>query len=656
MSGRSANGNEKLAGFGKDSTMLSKTIDRVSGVRTCGAIILILMSTVVPSSSCLNAEEGVVDEAREIERSLILNRSSFSKAHSGDYSRLSAAEMETYRSDGRYLRSLVQPGTTVYLNLADPRQWRFLMTRLEVAGKNAENSASLFDALAKERADELATNAARALRPLVAEEENQRKEKHYIQTYSANAEEQTGSGAASITYPEGTDYTYVDVGYYDKYGYPLADSAIYEEYGAGTDPALEVGADLTLTSLKKYVVDSVSEERIGEIGAPGTVVLSSYRYETLGSDDEDAGIPTLEVDVEHPADISTPADRKVLICLDRTHQDCDYHQVGLPKYGVRMPFQGEVRITDGDYIIHEEELEAWKDNIARGAVTQYGTINLKMTIDGGACGVLLGSMQDFWQALEVFPDKTGFSWDLASEQWLEFDDTCRMQQEETRLEIAFKVPLIGNNGQTFYTASVSISTDWRVKPDFLLPPIEFKNSCLAAGTMVEMINGEQLPIESIEQGAVVATPYHKAGRGLTIVDKARGFERHAMVRIRDEAGRGLLLTEMHPILVQHWGMTLAKNLVVGDMVMTKGGPSKVVHVERIFYDGKVYNLKLGSQAERLVLGSDETVFYANEFLVGDSQIQVKYERAEVAKSEGKILERLPKDLHRDFLIFAGLSK
>jgi hypothetical protein len=42
----------------------------------------------------------------------------------------------------------------------------------------------------------------------------------------------------------------------------------------------------------------------------------------------------------------------------------------------------------------------------------------------------------------------------------------------------------------------------------------------------------------------------------------------------------------------------------------------------------VHNLKVGSNEESLKLGPDQTVVYANGFLVGDGQIQQKYESAE----------------------------
>ncbi|MFY0576705.1 hypothetical protein ACN28S_22335 [Cystobacter fuscus] len=84
--------------------------------------------------------------------------------------------------------------------------------------------------------------------------------------------------------------------------------------------------------------------------------------------------------------------------------------------------------------------------------------------------------------------------------------------------------------------------------------------------------------------------------------------------------------------------------------MTRTGPSKLVSVTREAYTGKVYNLKVGADAERLTLAPDQTVVYANGFMVGDGQIQSKYEALAIDRTEGDVLARLPSRWHRDYLL------
>jgi predicted RNA-binding protein with PUA domain len=77
--------------------------------------------------------------------------------------------------------------------------------------------------------------------------------------------------------------------------------------------------------------------------------------------------------------------------------------------------------------------------------------------------------------------------------------------------------------------------------------------------------------------------------------------------------------------------------------------AKLVEVSREPYSGKVYNLKVGSQAEKASLGQDQTVVHANGFVVGDGQIQSKYE--ELAMKQGRRTPgQVPEQWRRDYLL------
>jgi hypothetical protein len=93
--------------------------------------------------------------------------------------------------------------------------------------------------------------------------------------------------------------------------------------------------------------------------------------------------------------------------------------------------------------------------------------------------------------------------------------------------------------------------------------------------------------------------------------------------------------------------------------MTRTGPSRLVRIERRMYDGKVFNLKVGSKTEKTRLGEDQTVFYANGFVVGDGQIQSRHtdlEMKRLTQKKGHILERLPRVWHEDYLAFAARQR
>jgi len=110
------------------------------------------------------------------------------------------------------------------------------------------------------------------------------------------------------------------------------------------------------------------------------------------------------------------------------------------------------------------------------------------------------------------------------------------------------------------------------------------------------------------------------------------------------------MTEMHPIATVDRGMVQARKLRVGDKVQTQTGISQLVSITREAFSGKVHNLKVGSNAEALKLGSDQTVVYANGFLVGDGQIQQKYESAEqTAKAKLDMRTQVNKHWRQDYV-------
>lgn len=165
--------------------------------------------------------------------------------------------------------------------------------------------------------------------------------------------------------------------------------------------------------------------------------------------------------------------------------------------------------------------------------------------------------------------------------------------------------------------------------------------------MIEMSDGRSVPIETIKTGDLVSNHFDHDGFALTVVDTLKGIEIPPMVRIEDERGKSLLMTAKHPIDVVGRGMVMAERLKVGDVVTTKNGPSRLVSVTREKYTGSVHNLRVGSGSELQGVGADSTTVYANGFLVGDSQVQAKYESIELATTNRP--NPLPMRWRKDYL-------
>ena len=102
-----------------------------------------------------------------------------------------------------------------------------------------------------------------------------------------------------------------------------------------------------------------------------------------------------------------------------------------------------------------------------------------------------------------------------------------------------------------------------------------------------------------------------------------------------------MVTETHPMLKDTGSVIAANKLVVGDHVLTQRGPTTLVSVERVKYDGRVFNFVLGTEDEVAAVGSDHRTLFANGFLVGDNVMQHQLEERS-KPSRAETLARLPR--------------
>lgn len=569
----------------------------------------------------------------------------------GNYNNLSATEWQTYREDRKYLRKLVRPDQAIRLNLADARQYRFALSRLKIAGKTAANSPYLFESLqrtrdehirlgygSRPRPDALDNNTAGVSNPM-----------HYIT--SAKVAASNGEGAASSTFPGGTSYTYLDVGYYDGEDVPLGESNIIEQFDGGTDVNVRTTANLNQTQRDSYMVDTF------QFQDDGVEFDTSYVYTEFGLQNvQPAARPTRPTLVV--SQIIDPVNRRlndnlISICLNRTWtQDCDYDLTGTAQ-AVKVPLQGSIRINTA-HVFNEPAIVQLRLDLNNGVPNPLaGYVKLILTNAGGGCDVqpgntLQASMKAFWNSVTLSADKKTLSWNLSGTNSAFFDDGCRQVQDVVKLTMRLQLPVRDTTNNLDFVVSQALSNDeTEFAPNFVFKPMRMVNSCLAAGTEIRLADGKQVAIERLAAGAQVFNR-HGGEQFLTVTDTATGFETVPMVRLRADSGHSVLMTEMHPVQTPDRGIVLAKDLKEGDQVITLNGPSKLVQVSREAFDGKVHNLKLGTEAEQSSLGPDQTLLYADGFLVGDGQIQSKYESLAMAKDDGDVLARLPKQWHRDY--------
>ncbi len=556
----------------------------------------------------------------------------------GSSDKLTAAEWTTYVANQQYIHSMVKPDTRVRLNMADPKQYEFAISRLKLSGKTADNSPYLFERIEARRQKHLAQGLKPGsfAEPIKTQSEADISEKHRIESASfgalnggATVNDLSASGTS--TFPGGSLYTWVDISVTTTSGQQIAPFAYSEEFEP--PPDRELGARViaathgnpAVSNVKRYAVSSFKYEDNPE------EFTDSYTYTEVGKVQplSTAAIPFI-IGPTTAAPIDTNGDAKISVCMDRLWtNDCDYLLHGAAQ-SVQVPLKGSVTLPN-PFIFDQLKILQIQNDLRNNRPNPYaGTMTLVLANVGGGCDVTDGNalqmkMLRFWNQVSLSGTNTVFSWDLTGANAAFFDDGCRQVQDSAVLTANIKVPVLDNAGSSS-DVDFTITSDAAVpRPDIKLTRITLTNSCLAEGTKVQLGQGKSAVVESLKIGQEVFNPYDLQDSALTIMDTAVGVEPSPMVKITDEQGRTLMMTQMHPIATPDRGMVQARALKVGDLVMTKAGASKLTAVTREAYSGKVYNLKLGTQAEMAKLVDDQTILYANGFVVGDGQIQSKYE-------------------------------
>ena len=589
----------------------------------------------------------------------------------GSNSRLSAADWTAYTADGQYVRNLAPTSKAVQLNFADPRQYNFAMSRLKLAGKTAVNSPHLFELIEAHRQAQQAQGLhAGAVAPADdAPAEDPRPDHYFEQTTlldtTVPSDHPPSKGTAGSTIPGGSLYTYVDVTISTVAGLPIAEIGANESFESpdpdsvnGGDLMASTSGDPTVSNITRYTYESVKNE----VTADGDFT-SSYIHEERGSlaPSVSAALPKLgNLVVDLPRDSGGPSgapDGTILVCVDRSSRECDYTVIsgGLhsPDHRVRLPLHGSIQVTS-QHILDGARIEALKAALNSGQSSpDEGTLRLVLTNTGGDCTPFstLGSpMAAFWSHTHVDDNGKTFSWDLTGADSAAFGQGCTLAQKFVKLTLGVPLPLLSVPDGTPYLAQFTISNDpLTLRPDYLLLPLQILNGCLAAGTQIQLGNGGTAAIESLGVGQRVFNPYAAGDHALTIEDVTTGSEPKPMVRIRDAAGHSLLVTETHPIATVDRGMVAASALRAGDVVLTAEGPRPLVEVGREAYQGKVYNLRVGSEQQKASLGEDQTVVYANGFVVGDTQIQHKYDALAARQAVAARAAQLPEAWRTDYL-------
>ncbi|WP_093526099.1 Hint domain-containing protein [Stigmatella erecta] len=541
------------------------------------------------------------------------------------------------------------------VDLADSSQYRFVMNRLRASGNTPQNSPRLFARLEQSRAKAVAATK-NGVSPLAEDD--------WCWHFIANREAVVGNKAqftqdGTVTCPGKAEYAYVDVSAYNTNAehteYTMLGSSSTEGYTEAVLGTEELKVDINVAPGRELHLDSMT------IAYDDTRGLEQLTYAMVAN-----AVPDRESDLTLLEPTERIGGAPIRVCLERGsafgNLDCDYASVN--KTGnVTRPFQSPYTGLSSINRTESNNQHTWvaqgywpprtgvydasrlylpmKGSFDPGAANGSNceiTDNLQGTADiilieaGGRCkstkpGDTVASAALDWKPtipVQLTRDFDGL---------VDFGTDCLGYEQDVQLVVSVKatakcgaqhgVPRARSNKEKI---------------------LDFKNSCLAEGTQVLRADGNPSPVEKIQVGEKVLS--NAQGRALTVTTVSKGIESRKMVHLRDAQGRDVMVTSKHPLLTAEGKVLAAEALKAGDVVQTQDGVTRLSSVERVPYNGQVYNLTLGTDEELATVGRQERTLIANGFRVGDNQMQTELERQ--TRSPENILAKLSKPWHQDY--------
>lgn len=560
--------------------------------------------------------------------------------------------------DSQYMmhvhEKIASPIGASQIDLADPKQYQFVMNRLAAAGKSSANSPELFNRLQRSR-DRVVSGLTTTTDWCATR-------------IQLGPERRVGS---TMTFPKthpivscvgGASYVYADIATYNSNvagteNY-LVTSAAGEDYSGGTDfTTIETHPALPAT--------------VGRVNKTDSLVIA---YDAIGNEQLTynnirthlAPVPAT-LNITHPQTHSWIQNNgNIQICQLRGDAgQCDYG-VGRINGSAFSPWStnptgiAAVKANTGG-----NTFNAWQ-----GDITTYRAISglvasdlthvyvpLLGTLDAGAtnidCRINSISSAEFRLIKTV---SGGICTTTGS-----FPVTLQMGSRYGSFDTVVD---FNNNGGTSTTGDCSMSriVNDSVKPSLTIrmettcgpriasmapghmPPlpeyIEFLNSCFAKGTRIRRVDGSSSPVESLRVGDKVISD--NKGTALTVIGISHGNEAEPLVALRDDKGHKLRLTSKHPMITAAGDVVFASAIQKHDRVITERGITSIVAVERVPYSGQVYNLRLGTPEEQAKVGRNRTTMFAGGFLVGDAAMQQEHSKPR------RLVAKVPREWARDY--------
>nr|QKW93777.1 HintN domain-containing protein [Vitiosangium cumulatum] len=583
------------------------------------------------------------------------------------------------------------------IDLSDDTQYSFVKRRLKAAGSTPENSPQLFRRLEKARKDKKSGIPDTGTRKdmLTSETAGTPEKREWCghllpltEVATSDASVARYQASSFVTCFNGSDYAYADVTAYatnlEQTQFRVLGSQSLEDYASKVLETPPVDLDVKVNNQEMLFVDSVAmafDEATGESHMSYTVAESSIV--PLGGQDVNI------IRISHPTQRlgwHVPSDNPIRTCLQRGavrgSLDCDYASGSVdPSSGLFRPFatpytgiaaaDGETSARTGvwtpgrgeywepaggfdashlyaaargEYLVRLPTPEPTLHPAGCTLSALTSQVDVVLMERGGRCtaGVAPGTLVAKGSLPFKAPYFDGYDPTVLRAPFdglMDFGKDCLNVFQNVKLMLRATVKATCVDPRTGATRAITRSRFQNIDN------LDWRNACLAQGTRVTKANGKSVKVEQVKLGDKLLA--NGQGLALTVTSVSRGGESKPLVKLRDDHGGEVMVTETHPMVTAKRGVVQAGDLKPGEALLTRTGTATLVGVERVPYSGEVFNFALGTPEELARVKPEARTLYANGYLVGDSHMQLTLEKQRALDAR-EVLTRLHGAWHEDF--------
>ncbi|NEO75179.1 Hint domain-containing protein [Moorena sp. SIO4G3] len=521
---------------------------------------------------------------------------------------LSTEERDDIKSLIEQLDTRIVPNEPMELDLSNDLHYRFYTKQLEMSGITPGNRPQLYRILEQARKEPLKSAAPRHVEPIASTTDYLKHDILLIDSLYLT-KEGIAHGSALASLKNDPYFCSLTLGLYDVNGVLIGQVQTEDQYNSGTDIEVNATGSTSPDAEIKAVATCFHQAQ------DGTPYLKMTQASTI------RGVTK----IEHVHPQAQPGQDKIKLCLGRRGADCTYSPHNASGKNVLMPIKGSITYTS--------------DIDPRPSDGRWCLITMVCPDAGDGGGATIRNTEDFFSDPNTKIEGNKISWDLIAK--FESVSGVFIPNSSAIYTFTLSVILQSSNQPMFVSITNAPEADYGPTTK-QIPPLMVYYSCVAEGTQVTLYDGTTKPIEQIEPGDKVIT--NLQGKVKEIEGVLKGTEELPMVRLKTNFGHDLLLSQGHPVVTPS-GVVLAKSLKVRGEVVTDGGNATITQASQESYGGYVYNLNVGPRQEGNC--DDSSTFYANGIIIGDNQMQFKYNRLYKYTSSA-VLEALPQEWHEDY--------